>query len=64
LSTASSLPSGPFADSVIGTALAVLIAAVIMYQLIRARPQLPAGRPSSVRRKKRSTTEQDRGEAL
>ena len=49
LSTASSLPSGPFADSVIGTAVAVLIAALIVYQLMRARPQLPAGRPSSVR---------------
>ncbi len=49
LSTASSLPSGPFADSVIGTAVAVLIAAVIMSQLMRARPRLPAGRPSSVR---------------
>jgi len=46
LSTASSLPSGPFADSVIGTAVAVLIAALIVYQLMRARPQLPAGRPS------------------
>ena len=49
LSTTSSLPSGPFADSVIGTAVAVLIAALIVYQLMRARPQLPAGRPSSVR---------------
>ena len=38
LSTTSSLPSGPFADSVIGTAVAVLIAALIVYQLIRARP--------------------------
>ena len=46
LSTASSLPSGPFADSVIGTGVAVLIAALIVYQLMRARPQLPAGRPS------------------
>src|SRR6266851_8298028 len=49
LSTASSLPRGPFADSVIGTAVAVLIAAVIMSQLMCARPRLPAGRPSSVR---------------
>ena len=48
LSTTSSLPSGPFADSVIGTAVAVLIAVLIVYQLMRARPQLPAGRPSSV----------------
>ncbi len=48
LSTASSLPSGPFADSVIGTAVAVLIAALIVYQLMRARPRLPAGRPSPV----------------
>ena len=46
LSTASSLPRGPFADSVIGTAVAVLIAALIVYQLMRAWPQLPAGRPS------------------
>jgi membrane associated rhomboid family serine protease len=49
LSTTSSLRSGRFDDSVIGTALAVLIAAVIMYQLMRARPPLSAGRPSSVR---------------
>jgi hypothetical protein len=49
LSTTSSLPSGPFADSVIGTAVAVLIAALIVYQLMRGRPQLPAGRPSSIR---------------
>jgi hypothetical protein len=49
LSTTSSLPSGPFADSVIGTAVAVLIAALIVYHLMRARPQLPAGRQSSVR---------------
>ena len=48
LSTTSSLSSGPFADSVIGTAVAVLIAALIVYQLMRARPQLLAGRPSSV----------------
>ena len=48
LSTTSSLPSGPFADSVIGTVLAVLIAALIVYQLMRARPRLPAGRPSPV----------------
>jgi hypothetical protein len=38
LSITSSLPSGPFADSVIGTAVAVIIAAVIVYQLMRARP--------------------------
>lgn len=49
LSTTNSLPSGPFADSVIGTAVAVLIAALIVYQVMRARPQLHAGRPSSVR---------------
>jgi len=49
LSNTSSLPSGPFADSVIGTAVAVLIAALIVYQLMRARPQLPAERPSSVK---------------
>jgi hypothetical protein len=49
LSTTSSLSSGPFANSVIGTAVAVLIAALIVYQLMRGRPQLPAGRPSSVR---------------
>jgi len=49
LSTTSSLPSGPFTDSVIGTAVAVLIAALIVYQLIHARPQLSAERPSSVR---------------
>jgi len=48
LSTTSSLPSGPFADSVIGTAVAVLITALIVYELVRARPRLPAGRPSSV----------------
>ena len=41
LSTTSSLPSGPFADLVIGTAVAVLIAALIVYQLIYARPQFP-----------------------
>jgi len=49
LSTTSSLPSGPFADSIIGTAVAMIIATVIVYQLMRARPQAPAGRPSSVR---------------
>ncbi len=49
LSTTSSLPSGPLADSVIGTAVAVLIAALIAYQLMRARSQLPAERPNSVR---------------
>jgi len=48
LSTTGSLPSGPFADSVIGTTVAVLIAATIVYQLLRGRPQALAGRPSSI----------------
>ncbi len=34
LSTTGSLPSGPFNDSIVGTVVAVLIAAVIMYQLV------------------------------
>jgi hypothetical protein len=33
LSTTRSLPSGPFFDSIVGTAVAVLIAAVIVYRL-------------------------------
>ena len=49
LFTTSSLPSGPFADSVIGTAVAVLVAALIMYRLISAQPQARAGIPSSVK---------------
>lgn len=49
LSTTGSLPSGPFADSVIGTVLAVLIATIILYQLMRVRPQAPVARPSSIR---------------
>ncbi len=35
LSATGSLPSGPFIDSIVGTVVAVLIAGVIMYQLIR-----------------------------
>jgi len=34
LSTTGSLPSGPLADSIVGTAVAVLIAAIIVYQLM------------------------------
>jgi hypothetical protein len=34
LSTTRSLPSGPFIDSIVGTAVAVFIAAVILYQLM------------------------------
>jgi hypothetical protein len=34
LSTTQSLPSGPFTDSIVGTAAAVVIAAVIVYQLL------------------------------
>jgi hypothetical protein len=48
LSITGSLPSGPFADSVIGTTVAVLIAATIVYQLLRVRPQAVVGRPSSI----------------
>jgi len=39
LSTTGSFPSGPFADSVVGTTAAVLIAIIIVYQLIRPGPQ-------------------------
>jgi hypothetical protein len=49
LSITGSLPSGPFADSFIGTVLAVLIAIMILYQLMRVRPQAPVARPSSIR---------------
>jgi hypothetical protein len=49
LSITGSLTSGPFADSVIGTVLAVLIATAILYQLMRVRPQAPVARPSSIR---------------
>jgi hypothetical protein len=34
LSTTGSLPSGPFIDSIVGTVVTVLIAAVIMFQLM------------------------------
>jgi len=34
LSTVGSLPSGPFLDSIVGTAVAVLIAAIIVYELM------------------------------
>ncbi|HXL51084.1 MAG TPA: hypothetical protein VN949_04665 [Candidatus Limnocylindrales bacterium] len=34
LSTTGSLPSGPLADSIVGTAVAVLIAAIVVYQLM------------------------------
>ena len=49
LSTTGSLASGPFTDSIIGTTMAVLIAAAIGYSLMRTRSQTLAGRPSSVR---------------
>lgn len=47
LSTTGSLPSGPFADSVIGTAVAVLIATIILYQIMRPRSHASAAGPSS-----------------
>jgi len=34
LSTMGSLPSGPYVDSIVGTAVAVLIAAIIVYELM------------------------------
>src|SRR6266581_2290869 len=34
LSATGSLPSGPFIDSIVGTAVAVLIAAIVVYQLM------------------------------
>jgi len=34
LSTTESLPSGPFIDSIVGTAVAVVIAAIILYPLM------------------------------
>jgi hypothetical protein len=49
LSTTGSLPSGPFADSVVGTAVAVLIAIIIVYQLIRPGPQAHGAGPSPAR---------------
>jgi hypothetical protein len=49
LSTTGSLPSGPFADSVVGTVLAVLISTIILYQLMRVRAQAPVTRPTSIR---------------
>ncbi len=48
LSTTGSLSTGPFADSVIGSAVAVLIAAVTASQLMRPRPQVSSGRPHSI----------------
>jgi hypothetical protein len=53
LSTTGSLTSGPFADSIIGTAVAILIATVIMYRLmspsatlLRAANTMSVGRPT------------------
>lgn len=47
LSATGSLPSGPFADSAIGTAVAVLIAAIVSYQVMCPRSQAAAERLSS-----------------
>ena len=49
LSATGSLASEPFTDSMIGTTIAVLIAAAIAYSLMRTRSQTLAGRPSSIR---------------
>jgi len=49
LSTTGSLPSGPFADSVVGTAVAVLIAIIIVYQLIRPGLRARGAGPSPAR---------------
>jgi len=46
LSTTGSLPSGPFADSVVGTTVAVLIAIIVVYQLFHPGPQAHGAGPS------------------
>jgi len=62
LSVTGSLPSGPFVDSIAGTAVVVLIAAAIAYQLMKPglRP-LPATRTQSPRQGTQSRTSKIEG---
>jgi len=62
LSTTGSLSSGPFFDSIVGTAVAVLIAAVIVYLLMdpSSRP-LRAAKPKSAGQVTRSRASKMRG---
>jgi len=65
LTTTGSLPSGPFIDSIVGTSVAVLIAAVIVYLLMDPSPRpLRAANTKSAGQVTRSRANKIKGRLL